>query len=196
MQLSTKKIVHLDNGACTRGENLSRLSLLHVHGDERWPMEVTSNTYFRGVHFHHLPQSLSRSWLVAITLNVFLSQSQYIGAVGRSCDNQCILCFCLLFFGNSHSVLHIRKLSPDQQGNVTFPEPDAGGTDSEAFVKLPPGTFGHESWYFSELSSTCNLFAGLKVGIEIVYSFAHTPGTCLYLNPCLCNGIWSANILP
>ena len=21
---------------------------LHVHGDERWPMEVTSNTYFRG----------------------------------------------------------------------------------------------------------------------------------------------------
>ena len=22
---------------------------LHVHGDERWPMEVTSNTYFRGV---------------------------------------------------------------------------------------------------------------------------------------------------
>ena len=30
--------------------NLSRLSLsLHVHGDERWPIEVTSNTYFRGV---------------------------------------------------------------------------------------------------------------------------------------------------
>ena len=66
------------------------------------------------------------------------------------------------------SVLHIRKLSPDQQGNVSFPESDASGKDSEAFVKLPPGTFGNESWYFSELSSTCNLFAGLIVGIEIV----------------------------
>ena len=30
--------------------NVSRLSLsLHVHGDECWPMKVTSNTYFRGV---------------------------------------------------------------------------------------------------------------------------------------------------
>ena len=59
-------------------------------------------------------------------------------------------CFC----GNPPSVLHIRKLSPDQQENVTFPESDASGKDSEAFVKLPPGTFGSESWYFSKLSST------------------------------------------
>ena len=23
--------------------------LVHIHGEERWPTEVTSNTYFRGV---------------------------------------------------------------------------------------------------------------------------------------------------
>ena len=80
-------------------------------------------------------------------------------------------CFC----GNSPSVLHIRKLSPDQQENVTFPESDASGTDSEAFVKLPPGTFGNESWYFSKWSSTCSLFAGLIVGIAIVIFIYSNP---------------------
>ena len=32
---------------------------LHVHGDERWPMEVTSNTYFRGVTKEAL-----QAWLI------------------------------------------------------------------------------------------------------------------------------------
>ena len=44
--------MYLENGACTRGEILSRLSLsYHVYGGERWPTEVMSNicTYFRGV---------------------------------------------------------------------------------------------------------------------------------------------------
>ena len=30
-----------------------------VHGDERWPMEVTSNTYFRGVLWLHAPAVFS-----------------------------------------------------------------------------------------------------------------------------------------
>ena len=48
-----------ENGACTRGEILSRRSLsLHGHGDERWPTEVTPNTYFRGVD---LVRSISKS---------------------------------------------------------------------------------------------------------------------------------------
>ena len=47
--------MHLAQPSCEQGNwslhsrwNLSRLSLsLHVHGDKRWPTEVTSNTYFR-----------------------------------------------------------------------------------------------------------------------------------------------------
>ena len=42
-------ILHEENEACTRGEIVSRLSLSYtsLHGDERWPMELSSNTYFR-----------------------------------------------------------------------------------------------------------------------------------------------------
>ena len=44
------QIVHKENSACTRGEILSRRSMsLHGHGDERWPIEMTSNTHFRSV---------------------------------------------------------------------------------------------------------------------------------------------------
>ena len=41
---------------CTRKRSLhskwnfiSMFTELHVHGDKRWPMEVTPKTYFRGV---------------------------------------------------------------------------------------------------------------------------------------------------
>ena len=33
----------------SRWNFISTFTELHVHGDERWPLEVTSNTYFRGV---------------------------------------------------------------------------------------------------------------------------------------------------
>ena len=33
----------------SRWNFISTFTDLHVHGDERWPTEVTSNTYFRGV---------------------------------------------------------------------------------------------------------------------------------------------------
>ena len=35
---------------------------LHGHGDERWPTEVTSNTYCRGVGLARDGRSPSRAW--------------------------------------------------------------------------------------------------------------------------------------
>ena len=50
----------------TRGETSSRISLWVTrpwrHGDERWPMEVTSNTYFRGVSTNNTISSQSAIW--------------------------------------------------------------------------------------------------------------------------------------
>ena len=50
----------------TRGETSSRISLWVTrpwrHGDERWPMEVTSNTYFRGVSTKNTISSQSAIW--------------------------------------------------------------------------------------------------------------------------------------
>ena len=49
-RLCHNKSCALGKWACTRGEIVPRLLLTRtVHGDERWPKEVTSNTYFRGV---------------------------------------------------------------------------------------------------------------------------------------------------
>ena len=45
-----RHVVHRENGASTRGEIVSQtFTELHVYGDDRWPLEVWSNTHFRGV---------------------------------------------------------------------------------------------------------------------------------------------------
>ena len=50
VQCIRHEIVYGENRTCTQGGILFRLSpSLHGHGDERWPTEITSNAYCRGV---------------------------------------------------------------------------------------------------------------------------------------------------
>ena len=50
--------------SCARWNFISTFTELHAHSDERWPTEVTSNTYFRGVQFNaSVPTCLLRRQL-------------------------------------------------------------------------------------------------------------------------------------
>ena len=57
--------MHKGNEVYTRGESFSWLTQLHGHGDERWPTEVTSNTYSRGVILSSPPGQTLRDELRA-----------------------------------------------------------------------------------------------------------------------------------
>ena len=84
----------------------STFTELHVHGDERWPMEVTTNTYFR--------------WPTEVTSNTYFrwptevtSNTYFRGIRGRCFDR--FVVSCRLWRGRTERIVHDCELVLDTQ---------------------------------------------------------------------------------